>query len=204
MKDENQGTEQRIKDAAKGLFQKKGFAATKTREIAEASETNLALVNYYFRTKKQLFDAIMLETLNELLSGVVNIYSNEETTFEEKINAFVNHYMDLFSENQNLPAFIMNSVRENPKEYLTQFGLLGKIQDSTFAKQFQEKLEKGEIAQVNPINFIVNLIALTVFPFITQPIVCETTGINKELYYQMIEDRRRLIPLWIETMLRIT
>lgn len=203
MTDENQGTEQRIKDAARELFQKKGFAATKTREIAEASGTNLALVNYYFRTKKQLFDAIMLETLNGLLSGVVTILNDDKTTFEEKISAFVNHYMDLFTTNQNLPAFIMNSVRENPKEYLTQFGIAEKVSNSTFVMQFQQKIQKGEIGQINPINFIINLIGLTVFPFITQPIVCVTAGIEKELYYQMIEERRRLIPLWIETMLKV-
>ena len=202
MTDENQGTEQRIKDAAKELFQKKGFAATKTREIAEASGTNLALVNYYFRTKKQLFDVIMSETLNGLLSGVVTILNNERTTFEEKISAFVNHYMDLFTTNQNLPAFIMNSVRENPKEYLADFGMADKIENSSFVMQFQEKLKKGEIAQINPMNFIINFIGLTVFPFLTQPIVCETAQIDKELYYQMIQERRKLVPLWIETMLK--
>lgn len=201
MADEDRGTEQRIKDAAKELFQKKGFAATKTREIAEVADTNLALVNYYFRTKKQLFDTIMLETLHNLLSGAITILTNEETTFEEKITAFVDHYMNLFSANQNLPTFIMNTVRENPKEYLNNFRLVDKIQDSSFTRQFQQKMKDRNTTQINPINFIINLIGLTVFPFLTQPIVCETANIDKDSYYQMIEERRRLIPLWIEGML---
>jgi AcrR family transcriptional regulator len=204
MADDNQGTEQKIKDAAKALFQSKGFAATKTREIAEASGANLALVNYYFRTKKQLFDAIMLETLNGLLSGAITILNDEKTTFEEKIDTFVNHYMNLFTANHNLPTFIMNSVRENPSEYLASFRIAERVQNSSFVKQFQQKLQNGEIAQINPMNFIINLIGLTVFPFITQPIVCETANIDKESYYQMIQERRRLIPLWIKAMLAVT
>lgn len=38
-------TEQKIIRAADKLFTQKGYAATKTREIAEEAETNLALLN---------------------------------------------------------------------------------------------------------------------------------------------------------------
>ena len=44
-------TEEKIKEAARTVFHKKGFAATRTRDIAEEAEINLALLNYYFRSK---------------------------------------------------------------------------------------------------------------------------------------------------------
>ena len=47
-----ESTESKIKDAAKIVFHKKGFTATRTRDIAEEAGLNLALLNYYFRSKK--------------------------------------------------------------------------------------------------------------------------------------------------------
>lgn len=44
---EDLSTELKIKDAAAIVFQKKGFAATRTRDIAEEAGLNLALINYY-------------------------------------------------------------------------------------------------------------------------------------------------------------
>jgi hypothetical protein len=42
-------TEEKIKEAARKLFTHKGFAATRTRDIAQEAGINLALLNYYFR-----------------------------------------------------------------------------------------------------------------------------------------------------------
>ena len=47
-------TEIKIKDAAKSLFLKKGYSATTTRDIARESDINLAMLNYYFRSKSCL------------------------------------------------------------------------------------------------------------------------------------------------------
>ncbi len=59
----NASTEEKIKEAARRVFTQKGYAATRTRDIAEESGLNLALINYYFRSKEKLFDIIMLEHL---------------------------------------------------------------------------------------------------------------------------------------------
>ena len=40
-------TEEKIKAAARVVFHKKGYAATRTRDIAEEAGINLALLNYY-------------------------------------------------------------------------------------------------------------------------------------------------------------
>jgi AcrR family transcriptional regulator len=204
MSEKDQDTEQRIKQAASKIFHQKGFAATTTRDIAQASDTNLALVNYYFRSKKKLYETIMLETLQSFFSDVVLVLNDESTSLKEKVSDAVNAYMDTLTENQNMAPFILNAVRENPVEYLARIGLLDRLKDSSFLKQFQESQIKGEIPPINPLHFMLNLLGLTVFPFIAQPMVSAVSGLTKDLYYDMIQERRRLIPLWIESMLRIS
>ncbi len=196
-------TELKIKEAAKKVFQEKGFAATKTRDIAEAADINLALLNYYFRSKKNLFDIIMLETLQTFFSGLLSVLDDEKSSLKDKVTVFVNHYMDLLTENQNMAAFILNSVRENPDDYIKKVGLLDKAKTSVFVKQFNEGVAKGEIPPINPIHFMLNLVGLIVFPFIAQPIVSVALETPKETFYDVIQERRKLIPLWIETMLSV-
>ncbi len=204
MTERNPGTEQKIKVAAKILFQEKGFAATKTREIAEAADTNLALVNYYFRSKQKLFDEIMRETLQELMAGVFTILDNPNTNFDQKIQAMVDFYIDLFSVNKNLPSFIMNTVRDNPKEYLNQVPFTSKIAQSVFFHQFQERLVVLNKKPINPMHFVINFIALTVFPFITLPIASQIADMDEDAYYQFINERRMLIPKWIKATLELS
>jgi len=203
MSGKEQVTELKIKEAARKIFQEKGFAATKTRDIAEAADINLALLNYYFRSKKNLFNIIMIETMRSFASGIVMVLNNKETALKEKVEDFVEHYIDLLTENPNVAPFILNSVRENPEEFLSKVGVLDRVKKSIFIKQFQEGLMKGEIPPINPIHFLVNMMGLVIFPFIAQPMVSAVSGMEKEIYFETMQERKRLIPLWIEATLTV-
>lgn len=203
MSGREQDTELRIKEAARKVFLEKGFTAAKTRDIAEAANINLALLNYYFRTKKKLFDIIMTETLQSFFAGVKQILNEENTSIKEKITQFVEHYIALLSENQNVAPFILNAVRENPSEYVSKIGMHKSIKNSVFIKQFEQAKAAGEIAAIHPIHFLLNLMGLVVFPFMAQPIISAVSGIPKAGFLEIIQERKRLIPLWLESMLSV-
>jgi AcrR family transcriptional regulator len=203
MSEKEQDTENKIKEAARKVFQEKGFVATKTRDIAEAANINLALLNYYFRSKQKLFDIIMTETLQAFFSGVAVLLNDEDSSLKEKVSLIVSHYMDMLVDNQNMATFILNAVRENPEEYISRIGILDRAKGSVFVTQFQEGIMKGEIPAINPIHFILNLMGLVVFPFIAQPVISAATGVARDHYFEMIQERKRLIPLWVESMLSV-
>ncbi len=62
----SENAEEKILTAARKIFLKKGFAATRTRDIATEAGINLALLNYYFRSKKKLFELVMQEKVEML------------------------------------------------------------------------------------------------------------------------------------------
>ena len=49
-------TEEKILISASKVFTEKGFSGTRTRDIAEEAGINLALLNYYFRSKKNFLN----------------------------------------------------------------------------------------------------------------------------------------------------
>ena len=52
-------TESKLREAARKLFTRDGYAAVKTRDIAKEAGLNLALLNYYFRSKEKLYEIIV-------------------------------------------------------------------------------------------------------------------------------------------------
>ena len=66
-------SEDKIKDAAKRVFILKGFSGCTSREIARESGMNVALVNYYFRSKDKLFQIILQAVLFSYLKLAMKI-----------------------------------------------------------------------------------------------------------------------------------
>ena len=66
-------TKERILEAAKTLFSQKGYDGTSVREIAEMSQSNVSAINYHFRSKQDLYWAVLFEASKWIESGIANI-----------------------------------------------------------------------------------------------------------------------------------
>lgn len=196
-------TEEKIKNAASIVFHKKGFSATRTRDIADEAGINLALLNYYFRSKEKLFDIIMLESMQGFFKSLKEVLDNSETSLENKIETLVNNYIDLLTANPDIPLFLLNELRMNPDKLISKMGMKEILMKSYFIKQFQQGIKKGEIAFVNPLHFMMNLVSMTVFPFIASPVLKGLGDLSDKNFDDLMAQRKLLIPKWIEAMLKM-
>jgi len=194
-------SEERIKAAARKVFHQKGYAGTRTRDIAEEAGINHAMVNYYFRSKEKLFGIVMLETMTFFFKGVSTILNNENTSLEEKIEQVVANYIDLLLEEPELPTFMFNEVRTNPEPFVANTPILQALEHSVLALQYAEAVAQGRITEPNLIHTVLNVISLVIFPFIAQPIFTALSRTNKEAYKALMLERKKLIPQWIKAML---
>jgi len=99
-------TKGRILDVALFLFAKNGFAQTTTREICEGANVNINLIYYYFGGKKELYDALILRTINkqtELIKQRLDINCDlDKLSYQEKINTlytFIDFIVDFLYKN---------------------------------------------------------------------------------------------------------
>ena len=106
-------SEEKIIEAARKLSTQKGFAATKTRDIAEEADSKLALLNYYFRCKQNLFQIFIEKEFEELFGIITPILSNKEISLEEKIETLVSSYTKLLLGNPDLPFFVLSEIKGN-------------------------------------------------------------------------------------------
>jgi AcrR family transcriptional regulator len=194
-------TENKIKEAARIVFYKKGFAATRTRDIAEEAGLNLALLNYYFRSKSKLFEIIMMETLSGFIQRIAIILNNEKTTLDEKVAAIAEHYIDTIIKDPEIPTFIVSEIRSNPGLLVKKLSFNEVVKNSAFFKQHNQAVQDGFITEPNPLHFLMNLMGLVVFPFIAKPILMGGNDITESDFNKIMQQRKKMIPIWVKAMM---
>lgn len=195
-------TEEKIKAAARIVFHKKGFAATRTRDIAEEAGINLALLNYYFRSKEKLFDIVMLETMQHFFKSIGEVFNNEKTSLDIKIEKIAACYIDLLTANPNIPLFLMSELKMQPDEIVKKMGMKEIIMNSSFLKQFQQGVKEGKIIQMHPLHFMMNLMSMTIFPFVASPMIKGMGDLSQKQFEELMEQRKLFIPKWIKATLK--
>lgn len=194
-------TEEKIKEAAKAVFTRKGYAATTVRDISAEADINLSLVNYYFRSKEKLFQLIMTETIQQLFDQIQPVVNNDNTTLGEKIDLLVGYYIDMILQNPDFPFFMVNEVMSGSVES-PMVNNIKNVQGSVFAKQVHALKAEGRF-DFEPVHIMMNLMGMILFPFLSKNVIIKSGALNDEEFVRTITERKRLIPIWMKQMLNI-
>jgi AcrR family transcriptional regulator len=189
-------TEEKIKEAARNVFTRKGYAATRTRDIAEEAGINLALLNYYFRSKEKLFELIMMEKMASFFGTIAPVLADTTLSLEQKIASIAEKYTRVLTENPDLPLFVLSEIRLNPEQFVNRLPV-AKILESHFIKQLQERRP-----DLHPVHFLMNILGLTVFPFIVKPVLLTSGTLNEKAFNARTEERISLVPKWMNAILK--
>lgn len=194
-------TEEKIKDAAKKIFLEKGFGSTTTRDIAECADTNIALVNYYFRSKERLFQEIFRESFAETFMPVARIL-NDDLPLEAKIYKFVDHMTELLKRDPLLPMFVLSEMRGENSKMCETIAELHAEEKNRFQLQLEEEAAKGNIRKTDFAQVEVSLMSMVIFPFVSMNMLKMKKGMSTEEFYRFMDDRKKAIPEMILTYLR--
>jgi len=182
-----------IKEAALRLFTKLGYNAVTNRDIAKEAGVNHALVNYYYQSKENLFETIVREIRQELIPKAALILNDPETTIEKKIKEIVDFYydIDLIIKAPDVPFFMLSQIAKNSENLQSTIGSV------YFIKQIKAAIKRGEIAPIDPINLIVNLMSLIIFPLIIRPVIQHVGNISDKKFNFLVKERKKMVLQWI-------
>jgi hypothetical protein len=102
-----------------------------------------------------------------------------------------------------MPGFVLNELNQNPGQLVHK--LFGAVKPDTtpLLKQINEEIAAGRIRPIAPIQLVVNIMALCVFPFIGKPLLKEVMGIPDEMYGQFLESRKQHVAQFIINAIKI-
>jgi TetR/AcrR family transcriptional regulator len=179
------------------------------QEIAEEAGVNPALLHYYFKSKDRLAQAVFRDLAVRMIPSIVSVLSSGET-IEKKVEQFVQRYIDTVRESPFVPGYILAELYFNPQRITALTSEIagahpGDVMQS-FLPQLRDQLDEqariGVIRPIAPEQFLVNLIALCVFPFAARPLLGIGLGLDDAAFSRFLDQRRTELPKFILNALR--
>lgn len=190
MKEIDNTAEERILEAARGVFMDKGFDGARMQEIADLAGINKSLLHYYFRSKDKLFVAVFESAIGKLLPSLLQIFTRKGS-LNDKIKDFYVVHLGFLLENPMLPRFIVNEMSRQPERLKTFFDRLKDVDIYLkFNKLIQESIKSGEIRAIEPVQLLINLISLSIFPVIAGSMIKGILNISEQEYEVILETRK--------------
>lgn len=205
----DQDTEQRILDAANAVFLRRGTAGARMQEIADEAGVNKALLHYYFRSKDRLAQAVFQRIAKELFPAIVAALSSD-AELEEKVERVVAYELDYLSRSPFVPAYLLAEINVEPGR-VRQFvqAALGMDVDrlgtpilDTLERQLRARARAGTLRPISAAQFVVNLLALCIFPFAARPLLAAVLHLDARGFAHFIEQRKKELPTFFMNALR--
>jgi TetR/AcrR family transcriptional regulator len=161
-------TEEKILKAAISVFTTKGRDGARVHEIAKAAGVNKALIFYHFRSKEKLFTLVIEKMIKSFIASLSKVSDNNDD-FKSFLSTFIDSFIVIIERNIKSVNFIFWELKRNP-------GLIDIIKNKSadilnlnFYEFLRLRLENayksGEIRQVDPVQFFLNLFSLCGYNF---------------------------------------
>ncbi|UCZ52298.1 forespore capture DNA-binding protein RefZ [Bacillus shivajii] len=179
-----QASKEKMMNAAIELFNVNGYSGTSVRDIANKAEANVALISYYFGSKKGLLEHLMTSFLEGYLSSIetqVHMAKSKESEVYDCLLQAIWDGMVYQQENLHLARFVHREITLDStliRELMTTY--LAK-EKHLFQTLMKIGYENGEIAQLPSSYFVLQLRGMMTMPFLHPQYI-------REVYHLMPHD----------------
>ena len=201
MSEQEQSTEEKILAAAEETFVIDGYEGARMQNIANKAGINKAMLHYYFRSKEMLFEKIFEMKSKFFFPAVKDMMLREEGTFIDKMEEFVERYMEFLTRYPFIPFFVIRTVNSSGTAGFIE-KLPIKIQlAETVSSSYQKDKEKGLVSELDPNQFLISVIGMCVFPFLGRPVLKVAFKIENDDFEKLMQARIPEIQMYIRKIL---
>lgn len=182
-------TEEKVMEAARRVFVKKGMDGARMQEIADEAGINKALLHYYFRSKDKLLEAVCQDVFTNFFNMVGGVLLSDKP-LREKMTVFVDTYLDVIGANPFVPQFIINEANRNP-ELMRKLMRQSGFDPNQLIMVFKSQIKNPNI---DARHLVISLLAMCVFPHAARPLM-ESVYFNNdsEAYAVFLNQRKAFI-----------
>jgi AcrR family transcriptional regulator len=184
--------EEKIKAAAKRVFVSKGFSGCTSREIAKEAGTNVALVNYYFRSKNQLFLLIYQSVTEDFFLSMVDVFSSN-LSLKDKVSELIEREFEFLGRHPEIPVFVINEMERNKNAGIEPHVILSKLSTTGIFQEAIEAQEKGVMRKVDLVSIIMLIMSNCQHPFMARLLNQQMNGLSDEQYIQQLSTHKEVV-----------
>lgn len=152
--------------------------------------------------KESLFELVFNDVFSAFIPKIYSIFSVDGSVIE-KFERYVETHLELLIQKLDFPLFVLNEMQRDPERFFS--GILNKMPGAPpfefFLKQIEEEMKDGKIRMMNPRDLWMNVMSLTVFPFIGEPMLKKFLVLNAEEYRTHLTKRKESILFFLHQAL---
>ena len=192
MRNKDNNTEEAILRAAEFEFLEKGFAGAKTVAIADRAGVTHAMLHYYYRSKRNLYEKILNDKMEMVIKSFVASFDLPDMDFVQRIKLGMEAHFDFIKANPLLPRFLINEVFARNDIGLMQLmrNKMSKVYEKV-QREIDAAVGDGLLRPITAFELMVDIVSLNLFTFVALPILSDFSGIFYESEDLMLEARKR-------------
>ena len=193
----NPKTKDKILEAAELIFHENGYKGARTTQIAEKAGISRTMLHYYYRTKEDLFQEVLLNSFGHFVKHVQQ-FILEKNDLKASIDKFVDLLYDMLQEKPSLPSFVVNLLNESP-ELLTDLPFVQEEQIPSLFDPVLEEARKQQVidSDITGEHLMINIYGLCAIPYLSAPLIQFKEQRSKEEMQQFMQDRKAMIKSFV-------
>jgi AcrR family transcriptional regulator len=197
---QTQDSRDEILKAAIQLFATRGFHETSMSEVAREAKVSKALIFWHFKTKEELFLAV----LNKLLEPYVIDFAEESEKLGEceQIRKLVGGYVNFVRENVSSVSFFLRRFmngEEMPDAFTEQIRRLYDLYTALLTDRIRLAQQKGLCSRSEPPEMMTNFVLATLNGLLINLLFMSQTPFNLDgalaMLYGLLFDERASLQL---------
>jgi TetR/AcrR family transcriptional regulator len=161
-------TRRALLEAGTAVFAERGFKGATAELIAQRAAVNKAMINYHFRSKKGLYQAILTDTLAALLTRLQAVRVGRRPA-PEQLCEFIAAFGDRAREHPAFPAMLMREVLSggeqlDPAIFTSLSAVFGLVRDIV-----AQGTREGSFRKVDPLLTHLSIVGALLFFFGSEP-----------------------------------
>jgi AcrR family transcriptional regulator len=182
-------------EIAMKLFSDQGFDGTTTREIAEAAGVNEALIFRHFRTKEDLFWAVLSDRVERRgRNRRIRELAKSEGDFREVLVAIAETLLDRTDDDAAVTRLLFYSALRNRELSHRFFRTYGQEKFETLADHIRVGIAAGRLREVNPAIAARSFLGMIVYHYLVE----EVFGVPHAQALSTRELAEELVSIFIE------
>ncbi|MBS1548866.1 MAG: TetR/AcrR family transcriptional regulator [Bacteroidetes bacterium] len=184
-------TEILIKKAAKQLFFGEGRFKATTQEIADAAGVNRTSINYYFRSRDNLFEIVFQEALQKMDEKHHAILLSD-ISFKEKLSQWLDDELASAIKYPFLEIYIVSEMQSKCSHLKRKKNDVHLVHQS-LDEDLKNEIKAGRIKPISTIQFMINVASLVSFPSCMRQMMMDSFQLTDEEFNQIIKERKQII-----------
>ena len=188
-------TRRTLLDAAEALFSEKGFDATRLEDVAERVGIRRASIVYYFKDKRELYDAVLGDVFGGLLARVSGPLERAGS-LEERVQEAVSAWVDYVGRRPSLARILLREVADAvPGRAQALSGQTGPFFELVQRVTRQLARDGPAPSLMDSVHFASAIAGATVFFVAALPALVPGTGFDPAIPDRLAEHRTRVLAL---------